>query len=125
MLEILILGITWLVLGVLMATADALSPTQNIRVGLWISLFFIGVLLTFLILSSFIHAVIATVMLTGIYMGPYGLTWQLWMFSKGNYNLFPVTLYPFPISVTKTEWYVMLAIGFMIFFAGVVGSLIV
>jgi len=112
----------WLVVGVFMATADALSPQTFIQVSAWLALFFLGVLLTFWALFSVARAAAATGALIGTFLGPYSLTWQLWVtYVKGWGTFLPVRLYPFPIVLNALEWYTMMAVGFVVFVGSIVG----
>jgi len=109
-------SLIWVVLGVFMATADALSPVTFLQVSAWVSLFFLGVLLTFWALFNLPRAAAATGALVGTFLGPYSLTWQLWVTYVKHWNgIFPVRLYPFTIVLNVTEWYGMMAFGFILF----------
>ena len=109
-------SLIWVVIGVVMATADALSPQTFVQVSAWLSLFFLGVLLTFWALFSFSRAAAATGALIGTFLGPYSLTWQLWVTYVRHWNaFFPVRLYPFTIVLDAEEWYAMMAFGFILF----------
>jgi hypothetical protein len=109
-------SLIWVVVGVFMATADALSPQTFVQVSAWVSLFFLGVLLTFWALFSLSRAAAATGALIGTFLGPYSLTWQLWVtYVKHWGSFFPVRLYPFTIVLGAVEWYAMMAFGFMLF----------
>jgi hypothetical protein len=106
----------WVVIGVFMATADALSPQTFIQVSAWLALFFLGVLLTFWALFSISRAAAATGALIGTFLGPYSLTWQLWVtYIKHWGPFFPVRLYPFTVVLNADEWYAMMAFGFLLF----------
>jgi hypothetical protein len=106
----------WVVIGVFMATADALSPQTFIQVSAWLALFFLGVLLSFWALFSLARAAAATCALIGTFLGPYSLTWQLWVtYEKRWKGFFPVRLYPFPIVLDQLEWYAMMTFGFIVF----------
>src|SRR5208283_4586811 len=103
-------SLIWVVIGVFMATADALSPQTFVQVSAWLSLFFLGVLF------SFSRAAAATGALIGTFLGPYSLTWQLWVTYVRHWNaFFPVRLYPFTIVLDAEEWYAMMAFGFILF----------
>jgi hypothetical protein len=109
-------SLIWVVIGIFMATADALSPQTFIQVSAWLSLFFLGVLLSFWALFNLARATAATGALIGTFLGPYSLTWQLWVtYVKHWTGFFPVRLYPFTIVLDETEWYAMMAIGFLLF----------
>jgi len=109
-------SLIWVVIVVFMATADALSPQTFVQVSAWLALFFLGVLLTFWALFSLRRAAAATGALVGTFLGPYSLTWQLWVTQiKGWDAFFPVRLYPFPIVLDADEWYAMMALGFILF----------
>ena len=109
-------SVIWVVIGIFMATADALSPRTVVQVSAWLSLFFLGVLLSFWVLFSFARAVAATWALIGTFLGPYSLTWQLWVtYEKHWKGIFPVQLYPFPINLDEFQWYAMMAFGFIVF----------
>jgi len=109
-------SLIWVVIIVFMATADALSPQTFVQVSAWLSLFFLGVLLTFWALFSFRRAAAATGALIGAFLGPYSLTWQLWVTYVKHWNsFFPVRLYPFTIVLDAVEWYAMMAFGFILF----------
>jgi hypothetical protein len=113
-------SLIWVVIGVFMATADALSPQTFVQVSAWLALFFLGVLLTFWALFSLRRAAAATGALIGTFLGPYSLTWQIWViYVKGWDAFFPVRLYPFPIVLDAGEWYAMMAFGFMLFVASI------
>lgn len=106
----------WVVIGLFMATTDALSPMTYIQVSAWLSLFFLGVVLSFWALLSLGRAAAATGALIGTFLGPYSLTWQLWVtYAKHWTAFFPVPLYPFPIVLDATEWYAMMIVGFVLF----------
>jgi hypothetical protein len=114
--KVLRVSMIWVVIGIFMATADALSPQTFIQVSAWLSLFFLGVLLTFWALFTLSRAAAATGALIGTFLGPYSLTWQLWVtYVKHWTAFFPVRLYPFTIVLDAVEWYVMMAIGFILF----------
>jgi hypothetical protein len=113
-------SLIWMVLVIFMATADALSPQTFVRISAWLALFFLGVLLTFWALFSLSRAAAATGALIGTFLGPYSLTWQLWVtYVKHLRSFFPVPLYPFPIILTESEWYAMMVIGFVMFGASI------
>jgi hypothetical protein len=117
-------SLIWVVIGVFMATADALSPQTFVQVSAWVSLFFLGVLLTFWALFSLSRAAAATGALIGTFLGPYSLTWQLWVTFVKHWNtFFPVRLYPFTIVLNATDWYAMMAFGFILF-AGSIAALV-
>lgn len=117
-------SLIWVVVGVFMATADALSPQTFVQVSAWVSLFFLGVLLTFWVLFSLPRAAAATGALVGTFLGPYSLTWQLWVTYVKHWNAFlPVRLYPFTIVLDADEWYAMMALGFLLF-AGSISALV-
>jgi hypothetical protein len=106
----------WVVIGVFMATADALSPQTFIQVSAWLALFFLGVMLSFWALLNLSRAAAATGALIGTFLGPYSLTWQLWVsYVKHWKGFFPVRLYPFPVVLTAIEWYAMMTVGFILF----------
>ncbi|HEY1198173.1 MAG TPA: hypothetical protein VGG32_05555 [Thermoplasmata archaeon] len=108
-------SLIWVVIGVFMATADALSPQTFVQVSAWLSLFFLGVLLTFSALFSLSRAAAAMGALIGTFLGPYSLTWQLWVTYVKHWNaFFPVRLYPFTIVLDAVEWYAMMAFGFIL-----------
>ena len=114
--RVLRLGLIWVVIGLFMATADALSPQTFIRVSAWVSLFFLGVLLSFWALLSFQRAAAATGALIGTFLGPYSLTWQLWVTYGMHWStIFPVRLYPFGIALDPFEWYLMMLVGMAMF----------
>jgi len=116
MTKVLRVGLIWLIIGIFMATADALSPQLYIRVSAWVSLFFLGVLLTFWALFSLARAAAATGALIGTFLGPYSLTWQLWVTYDKHWKVFlPVRLYPFTIVLDRFQWYAMMVIGFILF----------
>jgi hypothetical protein len=109
-------SLIWVVIGVFMATADALSPLTFVQVSAWLALFFLGILLTFWALFSLRRAAAATGALIGTFLGPYSLTWQLWVTQVKDWDaFFPVRLYPFPIVLDAGEWYAMMAFGFILF----------
>lgn len=109
-------SLIWVVIGVFMATADALSPQTFIQLSAWLTLFFLGVLLSFWALFSLSHAAAATGALVGTFLGPYSLTWQAWViYVKHWKGLFPVRLYPFPIVLDEFQWYAMMVLGFVLF----------
>jgi len=109
-------SLIWVVIIVFMATADALSPQTFVQVSAWLALFFLGVLLTFWALLSLSRAAAATGTLIGTFLGPYSLTWQLWVtYAKHWDAFFPVRLYPFTIVLDAAEWYAMMAFGFILF----------
>jgi len=109
-------SLIWVVIGIFMATADALSPATFIQVSAWLALFFLGVLLSFWALFNLPRAAAATGALIGTFLGPYSLTWQLWvLYIKHWGSFFPVRLYPFPIVLNAAEWYTMMAAGFVLF----------
>jgi len=113
-------SLIWVVIVIFMATADALSPQTFVQVSAWLFLFFLGVLLTFWALFSFSRAAAATGALIGAFLGPYSLTWQLWVTYVKHWNaFFPVRLYPFTIVLDSVEWYAMMAIGFLLFGASI------
>ena len=115
-MRVLRVGLIWVVIGLFMATADALSPHVFIRVSAWVSLFFLGVLLSFWALLSLERAAAATGALIGIFLGPYSLTWQLWVTYGMHWStIFPVRLYPFGIALDPFEWYLMMTIGMAMF----------
>ena len=108
-------SLIWVVVGVFMATSDALSPQTFIQVSAWLVLFFLGLLLTFWALFSLSRAAAATGALVGTFLGPYSLTWQLWVTYVKHWSaFFPVRLYPFTIVLDATEWYSMMAFGFLL-----------
>ena len=114
--KVLRVGLIWVVIGVFMATADALSPQTFIQVSAWLALFFLGILLSFWALLHFSRAAAATGALIGTFLGPYSLTWQLWVTYVKHWGaFFPVRLYPFPIVLDQLEWYAMMAVGFLVF----------
>ena len=109
-------SLIWVVIVVFMATADALSPQTFIQVSAWLSLFFLGVLLSFWAVFSLSRAAAATGALIGTFLGPYSLTWQLWVtYVKHWGGFFPVRLYPFTIVLDQFQWYAMMAFGFGLF----------
>jgi len=109
-------SLIWVVVGVFMATADALSPQTFIQVSAWLSLFFLGVLLSFWAVFSLSRAAAATGALIGTFLGPYSLTWQLWVIYVKHWGgFFPVRLYPFTIILDEFQWYAMMAFGFLLF----------
>jgi hypothetical protein len=109
-------SLIWVIIVVFMATADALSPQTFIRVSAWVTLFFLGVLLSFWVLLSFARAAAATGALIGTFLGPYSLTWQLWVTYVKHWSSFlPVRLYPFTIVLDAFEWYLMMAVGWVLF----------
>ena len=109
-------SLIWVVIVVFMATADALSPQTFVQVSAWLALFFLGVLLTFWALLSLPRAAAATGTLIGTFLGPYSLTWQLWVIYIRHWNgFFPVRLYPFTVVLDAGEWYAMMAFGFLLF----------
>ena len=113
-------SLIWVVIGIFMATADALSPRTLIQVSAWLSLFFLGVLLSFWALFNLTRAAAATGALIGTFLGPYSLTWQLWVTYVKHWSaFFPVRLYPFPITLNWFEWYTMMAVGFTLFGASI------
>ncbi len=113
-------SVIWVVIGVFMATADALSPQTFVQVSAWLALFFMGVLLTFWALFSLSRAAAATGALIGTFLGPYSLTWQLWVTYVKRWNaFFPVRLFPFTIVLDAVEWYAMMAFGFILFGASI------
>ena len=115
-IKVLRVSLIWVVVGVFMATTDALSPQTSVQVSAWVSLFFLGVLLTFWALFSFSRAAAATGALIGTFLGPYSLTWQIWVTYVKHWNsFFPVRLYPFTIVLDAQEWYAMMAFGFVLF----------
>lgn len=108
-------SLIWIVIVVFMATADALSPQTFVQVSAWVALFFLGVLLTFWALLSLSRAAAATGTLIGTFLGPYSLTWQLWVTYAKHWNaFFPVRLYPFTIVLDAVEWYAMMMFGFIL-----------
>ena len=108
-------SIIWVAIAVVMATADALSPRTVVQVSLWLGLFFLGVMLSFWVLLSMARAAAASWALIGTFLGPYSLTWQLWVtYVKHWKRFFPVQLYPFPISLDQSEWYSMMTFGFLV-----------
>ena len=110
----------WVVIVVFMATADALSPQTFVQVAAWLSLFFLGVLLTFWALFSLPRAAAATGALVGAFLGPYSLTWQLWVIYVKHWNtFFPVRLYPFTVVLNAYEWYAMMVFGFALIIASI------
>ena len=114
-------SLIWVVVGIFMATADALSPQTFIQVSAWLSLFFLGVLLSFWALFNLVRAAAATGALIGTFLGPYSLTWQLWVTYVKHWNgFFPVRLYPFTIVLDAVEWYAMMTIGFILFAVSIV-----
>jgi len=114
--RVLRVSLIWVVIGIFMATADALSPKTYIQVSAWLSLFFLGVLLSFWALFNLTRAFAATGALIGTFLGPYSLTWQLWVtYVKHWGGFFPVRLYPFPIVLDEFQWYAMMAFGFILF----------
>jgi hypothetical protein len=109
-------SVIWVVIGIFMATADALSPRSLIQVSAWLALFFLGVMLSFWALFNLARAAAATWALIGTFLGPYSLTWQLWVtYEKHWKRIFPVQLYPFPINLDEFQWYAMMAFGFIVF----------
>jgi len=109
-------SLIWVVIGIFMATADALSPKTFIQVSAWLSLFFLGVMLSFWALFNLSRAAAATGALIGTFLGPYSLTWQLWvMYVKHWKDIFPVRLFPFPIILDEFQWYAMMGVGFFLF----------
>ncbi len=109
-------ALIWVVVGTFMATADALSPQTTVQVSWWLGLFFLGVLISFWALWSVGRAAAASGALVGTFLGPYSLTWQLWVtYVKHWSGFFPVRLYPFPIVLSASEWYAMMAGGFLLF----------
>jgi len=109
-------SLIWVVIVIFMATADALSPQTFVQVSAWLSLFFLGVLLTFWALFNLPRAAAATGALIGTFLGPYSLTWQLWVTYVKHWGaFFPVRLYPFTIVLDGAEWYAMMAAGFLLF----------
>jgi hypothetical protein len=109
-------SLIWVVIVLFMATADALSPMSFIRVSAWVSLFFLGVLLSFWALLSLSRAAAASGALTGAFLGPYSLTWQLWVTYLKHWNtFFPLRLYPFTIVLGPVEWYAMITVGTILF----------
>ena len=113
-------SLIWVVIVVFMATADALSPQTFVQVSAWLALFFLGVLLTFWALLSFSRAAAVTGTLIGTFLGPYSLTWQLWVtYAKHWSTFFPVRLYPFTIVLDAVEWYAMMAFGFILLIASI------
>jgi hypothetical protein len=109
-------SLIWVVIGIFMATTDAFSPQTFVRVSAWLTLFLLGVLLTFWALLSASRAAAATGALIGTFLGPYSLTWQIWVTYVKHWNSFlPVRLYPFPIVVDAAEWYAMILFGFILF----------
>ena len=109
-------SLIWVVIGIFMATADALSPETFIQVSAWLALFFLGILLSFWAVFSFGRAMAATWAFIGTFLGPYSLTWQLWVtYGKHWKGFFPVRLYPFPIVLDEAEWYAMMVFGFIAF----------
>ena len=114
-------SLIWVVVGISMATADALSPQTFIQVSAWLSLFFLGVLLSFWALFSLSRAAAATGALIGTFLGPYSLTWQLWVtYVKHWKGFFPVRLYPFPVVLDEFQWYAMMVVGFVLFIVSIV-----
>ena len=117
-------SLIWMVIVIFMATADALSPKTFIQVSAWVSLFFLGVMLSFWALLSPPRAAAATGALIGTFLGPYSLTWQLWVtYVKHWGNFLPVRLYPFTIVLNATEWYAMMVFGFILL-AGSIAALV-
>ena len=117
-------SLIWVVIGVFMATADALSPQTFVQVSAWLSLFFLGVLLTFWALFSLSRAAATTGAFVGTFLGLYSLTWQLWVIYVKHWNaFFPVRLYPFTIVLDAVWWYAMMAFGFLLF-AGSIAALV-
>jgi hypothetical protein len=109
-------SLIWMVIVIFMATADALSPKTFIQVSAWLTLFFLGVMLSFWALLSAPRAAAATGALIGTFLGPYSLTWQLWVTYVKHWNtFFPIRLYPFTIVLNAFEWYAMMVIGFILF----------
>jgi len=109
-------ALIWVVIGIFMATADALSPQTFIQVSAWLALFFLGVLLSFWALLNLRRAAAATGALIGTFLGPYSLTWQLWVTYVKHWGaFFPVRLYPFTIVLDALEWYAMMVFGFVLF----------
>jgi len=109
-------SLIWVAIGVVMATADALSPQTFIQVSAWLALFFLGVLLSFWALFNLSRAAAATGALIGTFLGPYSLTWQLWVtYVKHWGSFFPVRLYPFTVVLDEGEWYLMMTLGFVLF----------
>jgi len=114
--KVLRVSLIWVVIGIFMATADALSPQTFIQVSAWLALFFLGVLLSFWAIFNLPRATAATGALVGTFLGPYSLTWQLWVtYGKHWGSFFPVRLYPFTIVLDEGEWYLMMAVGFVLF----------
>jgi len=117
-------SLIWMVIVIFMATADALSPQTFIQVSAWLALFFLGVLLSFWALLSLRRAAAATGALIGTFLGPYSLTWQLWVTYVKHWSaFFPVRLYPFTVVLDATEWYAMMTAGFVLF-GGCIGALV-
>ena len=73
-------SLIWVIVSVFMATADALSPQTFVQVSAWLSLFFLGVLLTFWALFSLSRAAAAT----GALIGTFLRTVQLDMAALGH-----------------------------------------
>jgi len=114
-------SLIWVVIIVFMATADALSPQTFVQVSAWLSLFFLGVLLTFWALFSLGRAAASTGALIGTFLGPYSLTWQLWVTYVKHWNsFFPVRLYPFTVVLNAYEWYTMMVVGFFLFIVSII-----
>jgi hypothetical protein len=110
----------WIVVGIFMATTDAFSPQPFVRVSAWLALFFLGLVLTFWALFTPSRAAAATGALIGTFLGPYSLTWQLWVTYVKHWSSFlPVRLYPFPIVLDAAEWYAMILVGFVLFVASI------
>lgn len=117
-------SLIWVVIVIFMATADALSPQTFVQVSAWLSLFFLGVLLTFWALLTLSRAAAATGTLIGTFLGPYSLTWQLWVTYVKHWDpFFPVRLYPFTIVLNALEWYAMMTFGFILL-AGSIAALV-
>jgi hypothetical protein len=114
--RVLRVSLIWVVIGIVMATADALSPQTFVQVSAWLALFFLGVLLSFWAVFNLSRAAAATGALVGTFLGPYSLTWQLWVtYVKHWSSFFPVRLYPFTIVLDEGAWYLMMALGFVLF----------
>lgn len=121
--KVLRVCLIWVVIGIFMATADALSPQTVIQVSAWLSLFFLGVLLSFWALFNLPRAAAATGALIGTFLGPYSLTWQLWVIYVKHWpwnGFFPIRLYPFTIVLDAVEWYTMMTVGFILFAVSIV-----
>ncbi len=111
----------WAVLVVLMAVIDAFTVDPNLRISAWLVLFFASTVFSVWLLLLYpgpyrdrkITATIATVFLSGLFLGLYNAVWQICMGIKQSLNVTPVPLYPFPFTVYAPEWYGMIALGFI------------